>query len=315
MTTPSVGRFVHYVSHGSADGTYPSVCRAAVVTEVDTYHVGPSSAGVHIEHVGLAVFNPTGLHLPHGVLQDEDEHRPGTWHWPEGSPAAAQDNPVDVSALLAKVREVRDIQGRDGNWDFNAYQNGLYNGLELAMAILEDDRAPVFRDAPFEGYRSERASTPASEKEPGRVVVNISGMTVKDVDPRKVAEDVAAALGRPRKVERALLTATEAARICHEANRALQLAIGEPDPSPHWEDAPDWQRDAAIAGIEVAQGGASAEELHEAWTERKRAEGWAYGPVKDADAKTHPCLVPYAELPPEQRLKDALFSAIVKAVT
>ncbi|NRQ35996.1 hypothetical protein HII36_29805 [Nonomuraea sp. NN258] len=107
----------------------------------------------------------------------------------------------------------------------------------------------------------------------------------------------------------------DAARICHEANRALQLATGDPDPSEHWEYAPGWQRDSAVAGVEVAQRGATPEELHEAWAERKRAEGWTYGVFKDDEDKTHPCLVPYADLPPEQRLKDVLFAAIVKAVS
>jgi hypothetical protein len=43
--------------------------------------------------------------------------------------------------------------------------------------------------------------------------------------------------------------------------------------------------------------------------------GWTYGQVKGAHAKTHPCCVPYEELPVEQRRKDALFKAIVASVT
>jgi hypothetical protein len=33
--------------------------------------------------VGLFVANPTGVFLNRDVPQDEDEHRGGTWHWPE----------------------------------------------------------------------------------------------------------------------------------------------------------------------------------------------------------------------------------------
>jgi hypothetical protein len=38
--------------------------------------------------------------------------------------------------------------------------------------------------------------------------------------------------------------------------------------------------------------------------------------VKNADATppTHPCLVPYAQLPAEQQRKDALFQAVVAAL-
>jgi hypothetical protein len=73
---PSVGRIVHYVARGSADGVYPAVCRVAIVTEVDSE-----------DEVGLCVFNPTGLHfrsIAEGVNpHDEETKVGGTWHWPE----------------------------------------------------------------------------------------------------------------------------------------------------------------------------------------------------------------------------------------
>ena len=57
MQQPSVGRIVHYVARGSADGKFPPACRAAIVTEVE---LGvPKSLGG--ERVGLAVLNPTGM--------------------------------------------------------------------------------------------------------------------------------------------------------------------------------------------------------------------------------------------------------------
>lgn len=38
-----------------------------------------------------------------------------------------------------------------------------------------------------------------------------------------------------------------------------------------------------------------------------------YGEVKDAEKKTHPCIMSYDALPPEQRTKDHLFGAAVRA--
>jgi hypothetical protein len=105
------------------------------------------------------------------------------------------------------------------------------------------------------------------------------------------------------------------AHVCHAANAALQIVTGDPAPSPRWQDAPLWQRASAIEGVRQALGGASPEQLHEAWCDYKRADGWTHGHVKDATAKTHPCLVPYDELPPEQRVKDQLFHAIVHALS
>jgi hypothetical protein len=44
-----------------------------------------------------------------------------------------------------------------------------------------------------------------------------------------------------------------------------------------------------------------------------RSPGWVYGTAKDAEKKTHPCMVPYDKLPLAQRRKDALFQAAVRA--
>lgn len=103
------------------------------------------------------------------------------------------------------------------------------------------------------------------------------------------------------------------AHVCHEANRALQLTYGELDVSPHFMEAPEWQVQSALEGVQAALDGATPEELHESWCQHKIADGWVYGEMKDAEAKMHPCLVPYADLPDDQRLKDAVFAGIVKA--
>ena len=47
-----------------------------------------------------------------------------------------------------------------------------------------------------------------------------------------------------------------------------------------------------------------AEQVHEVWAQGRMAEGWTYGPVKDSDRKTTPCLVPYAELPETEKEYD-----------
>lgn len=111
-----------------------------------------------------------------------------------------------------------------------------------------------------------------------------------------------------------MMTIEDIAHVCHEANRAIQLAGGEVV-SPHWSEAPDWQRDSAVEGVAKAIDGQSPEELHESWCEFKRAGGWVYGAAKDDGAKTHPCLVAYGELPAEQKAKDYVFAAIVGALT
>lgn len=91
---PRVGDIVHYVAHGTPprpDGSqdYPSVCRAAIVTAVDTY----------TGHLSLAVLNPTGMFFNQAVAHaagDSSDNAPGarchtggraypggSWHVPE----------------------------------------------------------------------------------------------------------------------------------------------------------------------------------------------------------------------------------------
>lgn len=110
------------------------------------------------------------------------------------------------------------------------------------------------------------------------------------------------------------VSAEDIARVVHAANSEWQAITGDELPSPPWDSAPDWQRDAALDGVRAALAGATPEELHETWCEGKRAAGWVYGSVKDPDSKTHPCLVPYGNLPEFQRVKDRLFCAIVGAL-
>lgn len=107
------------------------------------------------------------------------------------------------------------------------------------------------------------------------------------------------------------LTPYEIARICHEANRAYCIAVGD-NLQPPFDNAPEWQKDSAIKGVEAhLSNSLSPRESHELWLSHKESEGWVYGPVKDVDNKQHPCMVSYDELPEEQQLKDKLFSAIV----
>jgi len=82
--TPSVTRMVHYVSYGTSGGEYTKECRAAVVTEVEGRAVRPPDMEeTDMWVVGLCVMNPTGLFFRQHVVQMEDAHDGGTWHWPE----------------------------------------------------------------------------------------------------------------------------------------------------------------------------------------------------------------------------------------
>ncbi|MEV6344145.1 hypothetical protein [Actinoplanes sp. NPDC051851] len=79
---PTIGRIVHYLSHGSpvrTDGTqvFKSEPRAAIITAVTETPLFPNNP-----IVDLCVLNPTGLNFVQNVAYDDTSNPAGgTWHW------------------------------------------------------------------------------------------------------------------------------------------------------------------------------------------------------------------------------------------
>ena len=47
-----------------------------------------------------------------------------------------------------------------------------------------------------------------------------------------------------------------------------------------------------------------ARNVHEVWAETRIKQGWTYGPERNDKQKKHPCLIPYEELPEEEKEYD-----------
>ena len=111
------------------------------------------------------------------------------------------------------------------------------------------------------------------------------------------------------------MTTVQIAKVCHEVNRAYCQALGDDSQVP-WSEAPAWQKDSAVNGarMHLLDLYATASAGHEAWMAEKIAAGWTYGGLKDEQAKTHPCMVPFDQLPREQQAKDFIFRAVVHAL-
>lgn len=111
------------------------------------------------------------------------------------------------------------------------------------------------------------------------------------------------------------ITTEEIARVCHEVNRAYCMAH---DDRSHvsWELSPEWQRASCISGVQahLLNRDLTPADSHQLWLKTKEKAGWTYGKTKDAGAKTHPCMVPYDDLLPYQKLKDCLFGAVIEAL-
>lgn len=109
------------------------------------------------------------------------------------------------------------------------------------------------------------------------------------------------------------------AAVAYAANAAYSNSIGDNSfDGVDFQNAPAWQRETNIKGVELVVDNPSVtpRQLHESWMKEKIDQGWTYSAVpKDPEKKTHPCLVDYDHLPPEQRRKDLLFRAVVDAMT
>lgn len=109
-----------------------------------------------------------------------------------------------------------------------------------------------------------------------------------------------------------VLLVDEIAAVCHNVNKAYCESIGDFSQNT-WNDSPEWQKKSAIEGVQfrIDNPLVTPMSMHENWRKAKEADGWRYGEVKDPEKKEHPCMVPYGELPKEQKSKDFIFSAIV----
>ena len=105
------------------------------------------------------------------------------------------------------------------------------------------------------------------------------------------------------------------ARVAHEVNKAYCEALGD-FTQTSWEEAPEWQQQSAIKGAELhlANPNLGASASHEAWMREKLDTGWTYGAYKDPVNKLHPCIVPFTDLPAEQKAKDFIFRGVVHAI-
>jgi ryanodine receptor 2 len=73
------------------------------------------------------------------------------------------------------------------------------------------------------------------------------------------------------------------------------------------------------AGIALTDGQAVlveklAAHVHDVWAAQRIGDGWRFGKTRDALSKSHPCLVPYDELPDPKKTYDRLMvEQVIKA--
>ena len=99
----------------------------------------------------------------------------------------------------------------------------------------------------------------------------------------------------------------------YEAARLQAAAVNAPIVPEPWSARDERFRDqfleitTKMVGPERFR---DAEEAHNSWWDAYLAMGWSYGPERDPVIKTHPDMVPFAELGWEERIKDAVYIAL-----
>jgi len=104
------------------------------------------------------------------------------------------------------------------------------------------------------------------------------------------------------------------ARICNDANAAYCAATGDFTYGA-WDSTPENIKESCRDGVRkhLQNPSMTPEASHEAWMSFKAANGYTYGPVRNEELKQHPCMLPYEQLPVQQRAKDFIFRAVVHA--
>src|SRR5437773_7019795 len=103
------------------------------------------------------------------------------------------------------------------------------------------------------------------------------------------------------------------ARFVYEAARLAAVAANAPIVPAAWGQREQPFKDQFLKVIERQCGlqrSLSPEELHGSWMQAYFEMGWTYGERYDRETKTHPDLVPYAQLGDLERDKDAVFVAL-----
>ena len=95
------------------------------------------------------------------------------------------------------------------------------------------------------------------------------------------------------------LTSRQTLYICYQSKKNKKMMKTE-----HYTPQPVDTKDVVLPEDLMSLAEEMAKNVHEIWAETRIAQGWTYGPERNDAEKKHPCLVPYDELPEEEKVYD-----------
>lgn len=110
------------------------------------------------------------------------------------------------------------------------------------------------------------------------------------------------------------LTVEDIARVAYDANMQINILTGIDYPA--WDDFESYERTLFIDGVrqQIEQPDRTAEQIHQSWVDDRIRDGWQYGLIRNHQLKTHPSIVPFADLTLVEKVKDTLFANIVASL-
>jgi hypothetical protein len=52
---------------------------------------------------------------------------------------------LELKRIKKNIKDIKNIQGKDGNWNYDHYMTGLYNGIEVCDSIINKTE-PKFKE-------------------------------------------------------------------------------------------------------------------------------------------------------------------------
>jgi len=100
------------------------------------------------------------------------------------------------------------------------------------------------------------------------------------------------------------------ARFVYEAARLEAEVSGRRIVPESWEDREDDFKEQFVKVVEKQcsdEKFEGPEQAHDSWWQKYIDMGWQYGPERSVEKRTHPDMVPFHELPADEREKDEIF--------
>lgn len=217
---------------------------------------------------------------------------------------------------MAMIYQALEIKGKPGRYRFCGRSDEEGDAfVELCTCEEGHDGPEAARACPDASLRlAALFPDEPADQEAGGPLLHATRFKDTPWTDEQVEKDKAVATKKDR-AEHINAAITIAARAAHEANRSFCQYLGD-DSQVSWAAAPEQQRATAISHVRllIQNPAITPAQEHSLWMAAKMHDGWVYGETKDAAAKTHPCIVPFTDLPQQQRFKDFLFQSVVRSV-